>query len=68
MNKVKERTLGRTGLSVGRLGLAASYGAPTEAFEEAFETRYINIEPVDNVDYILPTKNKTHKGASYAAS
>ncbi len=30
-------TLGRTGLSVGRLGVAASYGAPAEAFEEAFE-------------------------------
>jgi len=31
------RVLGRTGLVVGRLGVAASYGAPTEAFEEAFE-------------------------------
>ncbi|MBC8418272.1 MAG: hypothetical protein H8E10_06725 [Desulfobacterales bacterium] len=30
-------TLGRTGLKAGRLGVAASYGAPTEAFEEAFE-------------------------------
>jgi aryl-alcohol dehydrogenase-like predicted oxidoreductase len=29
--------LGRTGLKVGRLGLASGYGAPTEAFEEAFE-------------------------------
>jgi len=29
--------LGRTGLEVGRLGVAASYGAPVEAFEEAFE-------------------------------
>jgi len=33
----KTRTLGRTGLEVGRLGLAASYGAPAGAFEEAFE-------------------------------
>jgi predicted aldo/keto reductase-like oxidoreductase len=32
-----ERTLGVTGLTVGPLGLAASYGAPAEAFEEAFE-------------------------------
>ncbi len=31
------RTLGRTGLTVGRLGVAASYGAPSAAFEEAFE-------------------------------
>lgn len=31
------RILGRTKLSVGRLGVACSYGAPTEAFEEAFE-------------------------------
>ena len=29
--------LGRTGLKVGRLGVAAGYGAPTEAFEEAFD-------------------------------
>ena len=32
-----ERILGRTGIRVGRLGMAASYGAPAEAFEEAFE-------------------------------
>lgn len=30
-------SLGRTGLQVGRLGIADGYGAPTEAFEEAFE-------------------------------
>jgi aryl-alcohol dehydrogenase-like predicted oxidoreductase len=29
--------LGRTGLKVGRLGLASGYGAPAEAFEEGFE-------------------------------
>src|SRR3990172_9323851 len=32
-----KRVLGRTGLMVGRLGVAASYGAPTEAFLKAFE-------------------------------
>ncbi len=32
-----ERILGGTGLKVGPLGLAASYGAPAEAFEEAFD-------------------------------
>jgi len=37
MENFKYRTLGKTGLKVGRLGLAASYGAPAEAFEEAFE-------------------------------
>lgn len=31
------RVLGRTGLIVGRLGLASSYGAPAGAFELAFE-------------------------------
>ncbi len=31
------RTLGRTNLKVGRLGVASSYGAPDRAFEEAFE-------------------------------
>lgn len=30
-------TLGRTGLKAGRLGLSSSYGAPAQAFEEAFE-------------------------------
>ncbi|MBW1781985.1 MAG: hypothetical protein JRL30_14735 [Deltaproteobacteria bacterium] len=33
----EKRTLGRTGLRVGRLGVAAGYGAPAVAFEEAFE-------------------------------
>jgi aryl-alcohol dehydrogenase-like predicted oxidoreductase len=38
MNNFKEKILlGRTGLKVGRLGIASSYGAPAEAFEEAFE-------------------------------
>ncbi len=37
MENFEERTLGSTGLKVGRLGVAASYGAPAEAFEEAFE-------------------------------
>ncbi|MCP4718700.1 MAG: hypothetical protein GY860_25250, partial [Desulfobacteraceae bacterium] len=29
--------LGKTGLGVGRLGLAGSYGAPAEAYEKAFK-------------------------------
>jgi aryl-alcohol dehydrogenase-like predicted oxidoreductase len=33
----ESRTLGRTGFPVGRLGVATSYGAPSKAFEEAFE-------------------------------
>jgi aryl-alcohol dehydrogenase-like predicted oxidoreductase len=37
MDAYGERILGRTGLKVGRLGMAASYGAPAEAFEAAFE-------------------------------
>ncbi|MFH2218623.1 MAG: hypothetical protein ABII68_03040 [Pseudomonadota bacterium] len=36
-NNFQKGILGRTGLDIGRLGLAASYGAPAEAFEEAFE-------------------------------
>jgi predicted aldo/keto reductase-like oxidoreductase len=31
------RILGRTGLKVGRLGVASSYGAPAVSFEEAFD-------------------------------
>ena len=34
---MESRTLGRTGLAVGRLGMAASYGVPTAAVERAFE-------------------------------
>ena len=37
MQEYKNRILGSTGLNVGRLGLAASYGAPADAFEEAYE-------------------------------
>jgi len=37
MNFREPKTLGRTGLKAGRLGVASSYGAPAEAYEEAFE-------------------------------
>ena len=37
MDFKKKTTLGRTGLKVARLGIASSFGAPTAAFEEAFE-------------------------------
>lgn len=37
MGKDASTVLGPTGLRVGRLGVACSYGAPAEAFEEAFE-------------------------------
>ena len=37
MTAFTERTLGATGLRVGPLGVAASYGAPAEAFEAAFK-------------------------------
>jgi aryl-alcohol dehydrogenase-like predicted oxidoreductase len=33
----EKRTLGRTGLSVGRLGISSSFGAPADAYEEAFD-------------------------------
>ena len=33
----RNATLGRTGLRVCRLGVACSYGAPSEAFREAFD-------------------------------
>ena len=36
-DKFKFSILGKTGLSVGRLGLAGSYGAPASAYENAFE-------------------------------
>jgi aryl-alcohol dehydrogenase-like predicted oxidoreductase len=37
MNFTQKRTLGRTGLQVGRLGISSSFGAPAAAFEDAFE-------------------------------
>jgi predicted aldo/keto reductase-like oxidoreductase len=37
MDLEKNRILGCTGLKVGRLGVAASYGAPTRSIEEAFD-------------------------------
>jgi predicted aldo/keto reductase-like oxidoreductase len=37
MDLKKQITLGRTGLKVVRLGISSSFGAPAEAFEEAFE-------------------------------
>ena len=37
MNFNDKIVLGRTGFEVGRLGIASSYGAPAEAYEEAFE-------------------------------
>jgi len=36
MNFQDKTILGRTGLKVGRLGIASSYGAPAQAYEEAF--------------------------------
>jgi len=37
MAAFEPRVLGRTGLEVGPLGISGGYGAPAEAFEEAFE-------------------------------
>ena len=37
MKLSEKRVLGKTGLKVNPLGIASSYGAPAEAFEEAFE-------------------------------
>jgi aryl-alcohol dehydrogenase-like predicted oxidoreductase len=36
-DKMETRTLGRTGLQVGRLGMAAGYGVPAAAVERAFD-------------------------------
>ena len=42
MNFKSHTTLGRTGLSVSRLGFGASYLAPAEALEKAFHERGVN--------------------------
>jgi predicted aldo/keto reductase-like oxidoreductase len=33
----EKKILGKTGIKVGRLGISSSFGAPAEAYEEAFE-------------------------------
>jgi len=42
MNFKSHTTLGRTGLSVSRLGFGASYLAPSESLEKAFHERGVN--------------------------
>ena len=42
MNLLDHRPLGRTGLSVSRLGIASGYGAPAKAVEKAYRERGIN--------------------------
>ena len=37
MNFNEKIALGRTGLKAGQLGIASSFGAPAEAYEEAFD-------------------------------
>jgi hypothetical protein len=37
MNFRENRILGRTGLQVCRIGISSSFGAPAEAYEEAFD-------------------------------
>ena len=37
MDFIEKKYLGKTGLKAGRLGVAGGYGAPSEAFEKAFE-------------------------------
>ena len=39
--------LGRTGLKVGRLGIASGYWAPAQAIEEAFE-KYLDSDKCSN--------------------
>ena len=42
MNFKSHVPLGRTGLSVSRLGFGASYPAPADALEKAFHERGVN--------------------------
>ena len=61
MAAFKERALGGTGLKVGPLGMAASYGAPAEAFEEAFDRGC-------NYFYLGGGRRKAGNEASYPQS
>ncbi len=60
-------TLGSTGLRVGRLGISSSYGAPSAAYEEAFEKgcNYFNMGSFikgRSKEMIKAIKNITAKG------
>ena len=60
-------TLGSTGLRVGRLGITSSYGAPSAAYEEAFEKgcNYFNMGSFikgRSKEMIKAIKNITAKG------
>ena len=60
-------TLGSTGLKVGRLGISSSYGAPSAAYEEAFEKgcNYFNMGSFikgRSKEMIKAIKNITAKG------
>jgi len=52
---IEQRVLGRTGLEVGRLGVAAGYGVPGAAVEEAFE---------EGVNYLYWGSRRTAEFAS----
>jgi aryl-alcohol dehydrogenase-like predicted oxidoreductase len=58
MESFKTVTLGQTGIKVGRLGVAASYGAPAKAFEGAFERGCNYFYDIFHVRY-----NAAHRGA-----
>ena len=59
-----QRVLGRTGLRVGRLGVGSSYGAPAEAFEEAFERgcNYFYLGSMRRTGMCQAIKNICRKG------
>ncbi|NIO05402.1 MAG: hypothetical protein GTN74_12560 [Proteobacteria bacterium] len=58
------RPLGKTGLKAGRLGVAAGYGAPVQAFEEAFDRgcNYFYWGSVRKEGMCQAIKNICHKG------
>jgi len=64
MDLKQTTTLGRSGLEVGRLGVACGYGAPTEAFEEAFEkgVNYFYWGSMRRLSMADAIKNITAKG------
>jgi hypothetical protein len=64
----KKTVLGRTAVPVGRLGVAASYGAPCEAFEEAFEhgcnrALFQDLAEENVYDIFHVCYNAAHRGA-----
>lgn len=64
----RQTTLGRTGLEVGRLGMASSYGVPTAAVERAFEhgVNYLYFGSIRRQAFAIALRNLAPRREKFA--